>query len=147
MFILINSDQGEYASDRFFPVVRVHFLNVNIHLDFKAGVAHMGDQANEFNDGAGRYWFCKIYSVTAHGHHFLAAKSRRRYEGNLIHKMHGCPPKKGIVMIGSIRKYSFKDPCFRTRYPFFKCHRITIILKYFVQFEWVVVTKIPASFG
>src|SRR5471032_1431667 len=76
----IDRDKAEHALDRLFATIGAHALDEHFDFDLEAGVAHLDDAADQFNDRTGRNRVIEINEIGGDRHQRQAAKTSSRNE-------------------------------------------------------------------
>lgn len=117
--MLVQRYESEDACHRLFPDFFIHFLYKNVHSDLHTGIPDGFDAPNKFDNGTGGDRMGKINTIRRDGDAPKPGKARGGDERHFIHHRECRPPEKRVVMVGIIRKNSFKNAGFRSEDLFF----------------------------
>lgn len=121
LMVLVQRHECKNPGYRLFTAYLIHFLHENIHADFHTRIPDGFHPANQLDNGSGRNGMGKINAVGRYRNASQPGKPRRGNKSDLVHHRQRSTAEKGVVMVGIIRKNSFKNAGFRGGNSFFEC--------------------------
>lgn len=117
--MLVHGHERKNPRDGFFAALFIHFLHENIDTHLHTGITDGLDAAYQLDDRPGRNGAGKINTVGRYGNTPQPRKPRGGDKCNFVHHRQCRTAEKCIVMIGIVRKNSFKNVGFRSGNSFF----------------------------
>lgn len=111
--MLVQGHKCKNPGYRLFTTYLIHFLDKNIDTDLHTGIPDGLDAAYQLDNGPSGNGVCKIDAVGRYGYAPQPGKPGCSNESHFVHHRQRRTTEKCVVMIGIIRKNSFKNACFR----------------------------------